>query len=142
MSSAGQPTERVVEQRMRNRAIEALETLADGDEGVRGGGVGEYVEQFFDIIDDRAPWAWRTWSVFTAEEIAALVAVHDLLVAACDATPTIATSAETAASAEDDFIATGWPREIQPAAKTALDLMLGRGRFSEDVEEGEPSPSR
>lgn len=127
---------------MRNRAIEALEALADGDEGVRGMGVGEYVEQFFDIIDDDAPWRWRAWSVFTADEIAALGAVHDLLMAACGATPTVATSADAAASAEEDFIATGWPRQIQPVAKTALDLMLGRGRFGEDVEEGEPSLSR
>lgn len=131
MPEANRPSERVVEQRMRNRAIEALETLAKGDDGVRQIGVVEYVEQFFDIIDDRSPWSWRTWKVFTPTEVAALGEVHDLLVAACAATPTMV--------GEEDFVATGWPTQIQPAARTALDLMLARGRFSEDVEEAEPS---
>jgi hypothetical protein len=44
---------------MRNRAMEALEALSDGDVGVRDVGVGEYVEQFFDVISDDIPWRWR-----------------------------------------------------------------------------------
>jgi hypothetical protein len=60
MATAPDPSERVVEQRLRNRAIEALETLAESDDGVRSMCVGEYVEEFFDAIDDRSPWRWRT----------------------------------------------------------------------------------
>ena len=30
-----QPSDRLIDQRIRNRIMEALETLADGDEGVR-----------------------------------------------------------------------------------------------------------
>ena len=45
VSKPEHPSERIVEQRMRNRAMEALEALSEGDEGVRSVGVGEFVEQ-------------------------------------------------------------------------------------------------
>jgi hypothetical protein len=83
------PSERLVEQRLRNRAIEALETLSDGDRGVRAVGVVEYVEQFFDVIDDVAPWHWREWTCFTAHEVQALAKVQQVLTEACAATPQI-----------------------------------------------------
>jgi hypothetical protein len=91
MATAPDPSERVVEQRLRNRAIEALKTLAEGDDRVRSMGVGEYEEEFFDVIDDRSPGRWRTWSVFNADEVRALGVVHDLLVRACDETPQVPT---------------------------------------------------
>jgi hypothetical protein len=53
------PSERLVQQRLRNRAIEVLEVLAGGDRGVRAVGTGEYVEQFSDTIDDDSPWRRR-----------------------------------------------------------------------------------
>ena len=99
---------------------------------MRSVGVGEYVEQFFDIINDDLPWRWRTWSCFTVDEVDRLDAVHSLLVAACDATPHITTDV-------DAFIASGWPSRIQPAALDALSAMRERGRFREDVEEDDPS---
>lgn len=116
---------------MRNRAMEALVASSEGDLGVRNVGNGEYVEQFFDVISDDIPWHWRDWSCFTPEEVERLAAVHGLLKAACAATPRIET--------DDDFIASGWPGRIQPAARTALDMMEARGRFREDVEEDAPS---
>jgi hypothetical protein len=125
------PSERLVEQRMRNRAMEALVALSGGDSGVRSVGVGEYVNQFFDVIDDDIPWLWRDWSCFTPDEVEGLDAVHGLLKAACAATPRIDT--------DDDFIASGWPDRIRPAARRALDVMQARGRFREDVEEESPS---
>lgn len=39
--------------------MEALEALSEGDSGVRTVGVGEYAEQFFDVISDDMPWHWR-----------------------------------------------------------------------------------
>jgi hypothetical protein len=125
------PSKRLVEQRLRNRAMEALVALSEGDAGVRSVGVGEYVEQFFDTVNDDSPWHWRDWSCFTPEEVERLDAVHELLKAACAATPHITT--------DDDFIASGWPGRIQPAARRALDVMQARGRFREDVEEETPS---
>lgn len=116
---------------MRNRAMESLEALSEGDEGVRSLGVGEYVNQFFDFIDDDIPSHWREWSTFTPDEVACLDEVHGLLKEACRQTAHEVT--------DDDFIASGWPARIQPAAKRALDLMTTRGRFSEDIEQDQPS---
>ena len=58
-------TERVVLQRMRNRAIEAVQLLAEGGAGVRLVGADEWINQFFDIVDDDSPGQWRAWSVWT-----------------------------------------------------------------------------
>ena len=90
-----------MEQRLRNRALEALVILSDGDEGVRSVGVGEYVNQFFDMIDDDSPWHWREWSCFTSQEVEAVDLVQQLLKAACKATPQKLT--------DDEFIGSGWP---------------------------------
>jgi hypothetical protein len=124
------PTERLIDQRVRNRAIDALEVLARGDEGVRTAGPVEYVEMFFDIVDNRSP-SWREVSAYTEAEISELQAVHDILVEACDAT--------APAGNGEEFIAAGWPERIEPIAAAALTLMLGRGRFSEEHEEESPS---
>jgi len=126
------PSERIVEQRLRNRVMESLVALSQGNAGVRSVGVGEYIEQFFDTVNDDSPWHWRDWSCFTPEEVEGLDAVHGLLKAACAATPHITTD-------DDDFIASGWPDRIQPAARKALDVMQARGRFREDIEEERPS---
>ncbi|MDP3894510.1 hypothetical protein [Nocardioides sp.] len=52
MNEHERPSHRLVEQRLRNRAIQALVALSEGNDGVRSVGVGECVEQFFDSIDD------------------------------------------------------------------------------------------
>lgn len=125
------PSERLVEQRLRNRAMEALAALTEGDQGVRRVGVGEYVNQFFDVIDDDAPWHWREWSCFTPQEVEALDQVRRLLRDACEAT--------SRKVRDDEFISSGWPARVQPSAAEALNLMRARGRFSEDAEEEIPS---
>jgi hypothetical protein len=111
--------------------MEALVALSEGSPGVRSVGVGEYVNEFFDVIDDDVPWHWREWSCFTPVEVEALDQVHLLLKAACAATPQMCT--------DDEFIESGWPAKIQPAATQALDVMRARGRFREDAEEEIPS---
>jgi hypothetical protein len=130
VSEADDPSPRLVEQRLRNRAIEALETLSEGDAGVLSVGHVEYFEQFFDVINDDDPWQWRRWTTFTSQEVEALQAVHDELLAASSATPRIMD--------DSDFVATGWPRKIALIAAPSLELMSRRGRFSEDVEQHEP----
>lgn len=131
MNDRDQPSERVVLQRLRNRAIEALETLADGVEGVHTVGNAEYVNQFFDIIDDDVPWQWREWSTFTPAEVTALDRVQRVLLDTCAATPRICS--------DDEFIVSGWPGHIKPVAAAALELMRARGRHREDREEDSPS---
>lgn len=131
MNCPDQPSERLVQQRLRNQAMDALQALSEGDEGVRAVGVPEYVNQFFDIIDDDSPWHWREWTCFTPDEVQALDAVQQLLLAACAATPHVRETGQ--------FIASGWPARIQPPATQALDLMQTRGRFRNDIEEDQPS---
>jgi hypothetical protein len=131
MNDSDRPSERLVEQRLRSRAMEALETLSDGDDGVRTAGVAENVNEFFDVIDDEAPWHWQEWTCFTPGEVEALDQVQQLLNAACAATPQVCS--------EKVFIGSGWPARIQPPAAEALELMRARGRFREDVEEDQPS---
>jgi hypothetical protein len=131
MVDEDRPSDRLVYQRLRNRAIEALEVLAGGDEGVRATGTDEYVNQFFDTIDDDMSPRWREWPTLTAAEVTALDVVQRVLLEACAATPQICPN--------EQFIASGWPMRIGSVAATALDLMRRRGRFHEDREEESPS---
>lgn len=80
--------------------------------------------------------------MFNADEVHALGVVHDLLVRACDETAQVPAPGGIFGDDNEDFIRTGWPFRIQPAASAALDLMLARGRFSEEQEEVEPGRPR
>lgn len=125
------PSERLLDQRVRNRVMEAIAPLAEGDEGVRAVGTAEYINFFFDFIDDKAPGDWRTMSTLVPAELAFLERLQQLLLDAVAATGQFCS--------DDDFIASGWPKRIQPVAAEALGLMRHRGRFSEDREEDPPS---
>jgi len=126
-----QPSERIIDQRIRNRIMEAVHTLAEGDEGVRRIWPTEYFEEFYDWIPHRDDGGMRPNSAVTEEERQVLSEVSRLLDDACDATPGNMDA--------DEFIATGWPTRIQPVAQHALTIMTQRGRFSENSEEAEPS---
>ena len=126
-----QLSDRLVDQRIRNRIMEAVETLADGDEGVRRESPGEYFESFYDWIPHRDNGGMHPNSAISPDEEALLLEISGILDDACDATPCNMTA--------DELIATGWPNRIQPFARKALDLMRVRGRFSEENEEDAPS---
>jgi hypothetical protein len=125
------PSERLVEQRIRNRIMEAVLTLAEGNEGVRLVLPKDYFESFYHWIPHHMDGAMPSCSAVCAEERALLAGVSAILDVAYDATPTEMTA--------DELIATGWPRRVQPVAQRALSAMILRGRFSEDREEDEPS---
>ncbi|NHA00974.1 hypothetical protein G5V59_16655 [Nocardioides sp. W3-2-3] len=127
---ADQVSQRLIDQRLRNRVIEAVEIVAEGDRGVLAVGDTEYFNFFFDFIDDDLPRAWRSLSTYTAEEVSALEDVLASMLAALEAT-----------SGMDhlQMIASGWPSKIQPVAQRAHALMLSRGRFNEESEEELPS---
>jgi len=125
-----QPSDRLIDQRIRNRVLEAVETLADGDEGVRRVWPAEYFESFYDYVPRRAG-GMRPNSAVSPDEKALLLEVSNILDDACDATSGTMTA--------DELIATGWPRRIQLVAGKALTLMRARGRFSEENEEEAPS---
>lgn len=131
MADDKEPSERLVAQRVRNRIMEELWGLSRGDIEVREAGPTEYFETFFDWFPYEGEPEW--YPAMTAEEETAVRTVCGLMqLAIADATipksPTV-----------EQVIASGWPERIAPFAQKALDVMLARGRFSEDEEEMEPS---
>jgi hypothetical protein len=129
MESA-EPSPRLIDQRLRNRIIEQLQILSRGDECVKWEGP-EWVEGFFDYFPYDEGDRFRVNSAINPEECSVLQpvirAMQDLI------------AMGAANLSEADFIASGWPKRIQPLAKAALGTLLTRGRFSEDFEQEEPS---
>ena len=126
-----QPSDRLVGQRIRNRIMEAVESLANGDDGVCSEWPSDYFENFYDWIPHRDDGEMPLISAISTDERTLLLKVSRVLDDACDATPKNMSA--------DELIATGWPKRIQPVAQKALDLMRDRGRFSEEQEEDTPS---
>jgi len=122
---------RVVDQRVRNRIIEAIDVLAMGDEGVRLFGASAYFEQFYDFVPHSDDGEMPVMDSMTPEEVAAVKEVSCILDAACDATQEI--------HDPEELIATAWPLRVAAIAQKTHDLMVRRGRFSEEHEEKEPS---
>src|SRR5689334_10058839 len=98
------PSERLVDQPVRNRVMDSVEILAEGDEGVRSAGFVEYFESFFAYIGDGRSWDWRDNSTFTRDEVTAIERVFSLVNEAAATTPS--------RMQDEEFIATGWPRRI------------------------------
>jgi hypothetical protein len=114
--------------------MEAVHTIADGEEGVRRELPDEYFESFYTWIPHHDDGELEPNSTITPEERTGLLELSAILDEACDATPKIMSA--------DEFIDTGWPDRVEPVAQKVLRLMLARGRFSEDREEGEASDIR
>jgi len=121
----GPVSERLVDQRLRNRVMEALWWL---EEGPDGRGADEYIEQFYDQMDGDAP---RSNSAMNEEEAGAVAHVCRLMNQLCDETPQDVS--------EEDLVRTGWLSRIQSEARNALAVFLKRGRFIEDIEAAKPS---
>src|SRR5579862_1542066 len=102
---------RLIDQRVRNRIMEAVELLACGDDGVRRAWIDEYFQRFYDQIPYRDDGEMHPNSAISADERIALIEVGFVLDAALDHTQ----NAETA----DELIATGWPGRVQPVAVKA-----------------------
>lgn len=124
-----QVSDRLLDQRLRNRIMEEVLTLAEGPDGVREAGLPDYFNNFFDWVpEDGSLWPNST---LTEEEREQLQAVRDILLKALGEAGDFDTA--------EAFIATGWPDRIAPVARRLLDTFLRRGRFGEDKEEAEPS---
>ena len=109
--------------------MEELYGLVEWKESLESVGFAEYFEAFF----DQFPYEGVPYpnDAMTEAEREAVHNVHRLMIDASNAAPKMMT--------EEHFIATGWPQRIEPIAEQALLLMLKRGRFSEEHEEGNPS---
>lgn len=110
--------ENLLAQRLRNRCIDVLELLADGNDTVRKFGSAGYFNWFFDWFPNEG--AYDPPSTMSQDEVEVATAVLVLMRYACDATPLLVT--------EDELIATGWPSYIQPFAQNALEVFMDRGR--------------
>lgn len=122
-----EPSERLIEQRIRNRIYEILEILADCDAGVDLVGIKGYFDLFEDFV--HRPSIEAGTSALSRDERAIVLEIAEFLEAACETNPDF-TKAE--------FIESDWPGKIAPAARNARELFLERGLFSEKVEEVEP----
>ena len=122
-----EPSERLIEQRIRNRIYEILEILADSDAGVDIVGIKGYFHLFEDFV--HRPSIEAGTSALSKEERAVVLEIAEFLEAASETNPDF-TRAE--------FIDSDWPGRIAPAARNARALFLRRGLFSEKVEELEP----
>ncbi|MER9330495.1 hypothetical protein [Mesorhizobium sp. M0488] len=122
-----EPSERLIEQRIRNRIYEILEILADCDAGVDLVGIKGYFYLFEDFVHRSSIEAGT--SALSRRERAIVLEIAELLEAASETNPDF-TRAE--------FIDSDWPAKIAPVAREARALFLGRGLFSEKIEEVEP----
>ena len=121
---------RLVDQRIRNRIVEVVSDLCKGNSHVDVVGANEWFNSFFDWfpLDDQQS---IENSAMTADELQAVSALRQMMVQSSCQIPRMITA--------EQLQDTGWPERIRPHAKELLELMRRRGRFSEDVEEAEPS---
>lgn len=124
---------RRAEQRGRNRLMDALAPLAACDNGVRGGGDELWQAAISSWVDDAAPWAWTSWSVFNAAEEELLKDVQTMI---------MVSRHEIAGLSPSDLLASNWALRIREFAAPALHVMNARGRFSDEDAETEPSGPR
>lgn len=122
-----EPSERLIEQRIRNRIYEILEILADCDAGVDIVGIKGYFYLFEDFV--HRPSIEAGTSALSKDERAIVLEIAEFLEAASETNPDF-TKAE--------FIDSDWPGKIALAAREARALFLRRGLFSEKVDELEP----
>ena len=109
---------RLADERIRDRIMEAVSILAEGDHGVRRVWPTEYFERFYDFIPHRGDGGKGVNNAISGEERALLLELSGIVDEACDATPNDMTA--------EELIATGWPERIQPVAEKALNLMRGK----------------
>jgi len=112
--------------------MEEIWGLSEGDSGVQKAWTpAEWFEDFFDWFPCEGEPTW--YPVMTSDEAKA-VRTGRMLMQLAIADPTIPKNPSV-----EQITSSGWPNRIAPFAKKALDVMLTRGRFCEDVEEDEPS---
>lgn len=124
------PSRRLVDQRVRNRIMEAILGLSEGDAGVDKSGTTEWFESFFDYFPYDGPEVSDVTSI-NGEEWSALTSLLAVMQTAFSETSGDIAGAE--------LIVTGWPARIARIAAETLSVFLARGRFSEEAEEQTPS---
>lgn len=114
---------RIVHQRLRNRIIEQLQALTEGEDYLGRVGFGEFFEAFFDFAPYDGPQEPN--AAFSPAEVASFAAFLRLMQIAIDDTPGEMSNAA--------FSATGWPGKLAAAAAETLGVFAARGRLNEDM---------
>lgn len=122
-----EPSERLIEQRLRNRIFEILEILADCDAGADLVGIRGYFDLFEDFV--HRPSIESGKSALSKDERMIVLEIADFLEAAGES---------SADFTRVEFIQGGWPERIGPKAREAKALFLRRGLFAETFEQDEP----
>ncbi|MGG6893690.1 hypothetical protein [Rhizobium sp. BR 315] len=123
-------SDRVIEQRLRNRVIDAIEVLARGSKGLVEVNYREFFLAFYDYWDNGRLIRWPN-SAFTDEEEQAVNDLGRMLEGI--------TIEALHFQSEAEYIQSGCAERIKPVAQEALKLFLTRGRFSEDYNELTPA---
>jgi hypothetical protein len=127
---------RLVAQRIRNRIMELMRGLEEGESYLRTIGVDEWINRFFDWmpLNDEEP---LSNSAMTEAERQAVSSVRELMIQAAQESNGFSGDWH---EQSERLIASGWVWRAQQAGHNTLTLMLSRGYYSEDLEESEPSP--
>lgn len=125
-------SDRVIEQRLRNRIIEAIEILSLGNRGLIEVNYNEFFEGFYDYWRD-GQMVWRPNSAMTEEEERSVDALGRML--------DNVTMETRHFRSEVEYLQSGCAERIKPLARDSLKIFLSRGRFREDCEELSPTAS-
>lgn len=130
MTDAGEPSQRLVEQRVRNRLIEALQLAASFEDQKILEQTVNAVNETINLWEDTDPvrWGWDFADVYTDEEEDAVRAFHVTWESVANRLPD-----EQFPSLEVVQASEAW-RELRDAAMAALLVFEQRGKLSEDRE--------
>jgi hypothetical protein len=107
------PSKRLVDQRMRNRIMDAMSWLEDGAEGVQKMSAKDFFLMFYDFVpEEGSPWAWPKGApeTMTPAEIDAVTNVLAVVDAATDDIDDIADETMVIASGWSNALRL-WPRQ-------------------------------
>ena len=119
-------SDRLLEQRLRNRMIETIEVLAKGDQGLIEVNFTEFFEGLFDHSRDGHS-VYKPNSAVAEEKEQVIDPLGRMLEKVSHETLHFRTEAE--------YIHSGCAEWIKPVAQKALKVLLAQGRFREDREE-------
>jgi len=125
------PSDRLLAQRVRNRIMEELSTLAGGADLLQFLGW-EYVEEFLSLFPE-APKLNPATKIMLSSEREAVSNVLRIALSFVD---------ELRGATEEQLIRAGRVEPLASAARSALALLNERGRFDEEIEEEEPSAGK
>ena len=124
------PSQRLVEQRLRNRLIEALQLAASFEHQKKLDETVNAVNETINLWEDTDPvsWDWEFPTVYSTDEVAAVQTFHDVWASANARLPDEQFPILAAVQSRAEWL------ELRDAAVSALDVVRIRGVLPEDRE--------